>query len=108
MTTRRDRLIGASLEAAPVLYVDDPGIAAAVKSVAMDDICITSGLTVAEAPPPPEAFRLDNPNIGVVVERAEGAKCARCWKILPDVGRHRHPGVCSRCDEVLAMLEAAE
>ena len=32
---------------------------------------------------------------------AEGEKCARCWKILPDVGTHAHPGVCSRCDAAL-------
>ena len=30
-----------------------------------------------------------------------GEKCARCWKILPDVGTHAHPGVCERCDAAL-------
>jgi isoleucyl-tRNA synthetase len=99
---RRDKLIGASLEAAPVLYIDDREIAAAVKAVDMADVCITSGLTVVEQAPPDEAFRLDDPAIGVVFERAEGAKCLRCWKILPDVGRHPHPGVCARCDAALA------
>ncbi|MGR3709387.1 MAG: zinc finger domain-containing protein, partial [Alterinioella nitratireducens] len=34
-------------------------------------------------------------------ERAEGEKCQRCWKILPDVGRHDHPGICGRCDAAL-------
>jgi isoleucyl-tRNA synthetase len=81
---RRDKVIGASLEAAPVLYVDDAEIAAAVRSVEMAELCITSGLTLAEQPPPDEAFRLDDPALGVVFERAEGAKCLRCWKILPE------------------------
>jgi isoleucyl-tRNA synthetase len=98
---RRDKVIGASLEAAPVLYIDDPEIAAAVKSVEMADLCITSGLILAEHEPPTEAFRLDNPIIGVVFEPAPGAKCQRCWKILEDVGRHGRPGVCGRCDSVL-------
>jgi len=99
---RRDKRIGASLEAAPVLYIDDPEIAAAVKSVDMADLCITSGLVLAEHLPPEEAFRLDDPTIGVVFEPAEGEKCERCWKVLADVGHHAHPGVCGRCDEALA------
>ena len=29
---------------------------------------------------------------------AEGQKCARCWKVLPEVGEHRkHPSLCRRC-----------
>ncbi len=98
---RRDKVIGASLEAAPVLYVDDPEVAAAVRSVEMAELCITSDFAVAEQAPPDEAFRLDDPGIGVVFERAEGRKCQRCWRILPDVGAHAHPGVCGRCDAVL-------
>ncbi|HUF87977.1 MAG TPA: class I tRNA ligase family protein, partial [Thermohalobaculum sp.] len=98
---RRDKVIGASLEGAPVLHIDDAEIAAAVRSVDMADLCITSALTVAEQAPPDAAFRLDDPAIGVVFERAEGAKCLRCWKILPDVGSHAHAGVCARCDAAL-------
>ena len=73
----------------------------AVISVA--DICITSDLSLTRDPVPSEAFRLSEvPGIGVVFETAEGEKCQRCWKILPDVGKHAHPGVCARCDEVLS------
>jgi isoleucyl-tRNA synthetase len=38
----------------------------------------------------------------VVFERADGQKCQRCWKILPDVGTHSHTGVCARCDAALS------
>ena len=63
---------------------------------------ITSGLTLADAPAPAGAFALDDtPGVAVVSRLADGAKCARCWKILPDVGTHAHPGVCSRCDAAL-------
>ena len=99
---RRDKLIGASLEAAPVLYVADPDTFAAVRSVDMAEVCITSGLTLATEEPPVEAFRAEDPAIGVVFETADGRKCARCWRVLPDVGHHRHPGVCARCDAALA------
>ncbi len=57
-----------------MLYVSDPEIAAAVKSVEMADLCITSGLILAEHEPPAEAFRLDDPVIGVVFEPAPGQR----------------------------------
>jgi isoleucyl-tRNA synthetase len=99
---RRDGAIGASLEAAPVIHVEEAATRAALKGVDMADICITSGVQITADPAPGEAFRLpDIPGIGVVFEKAEGQKCQRCWKVLPDVGRHRHRGVCGRCDVVL-------
>ncbi|MBL4541952.1 MAG: isoleucine--tRNA ligase [Rhodobacteraceae bacterium] len=96
---RRDGAIGASLEAAPVIHVEEAATRAALKGIDFADICITSGVQITADPAPGEAFRLpDIPGIGVVFEKAEGQKCQRCWKVLPDVGRHRHPGVCGRCD----------
>ncbi|TGN61778.1 isoleucine--tRNA ligase [Paracoccus liaowanqingii] len=99
---RTDKTIGASLEAAPVVHVEDADMLAALKSVAFADVCITSDLSLTRDPAPNEAFRLaEAPGIGVVFETAEGDKCQRCWKILPDVGTHAHPGVCARCDSAL-------
>jgi isoleucyl-tRNA synthetase len=99
---RRDKVIGASLEAAPVVHVRDPEVLAALKSVAFEDICITSAIGLTGDPLPDEAFRLPEVDgVGVVFEMAEGEKCARCWKVLPDVGQHAHPGVCGRCDAAL-------
>jgi isoleucyl-tRNA synthetase len=99
---RREKRIGASLEAAPVVHVADPGTRAVLAGVDFADICITSDLTLTEAEAPADAFRLEDvPGVAVVPAHAEGAKCARCWKVLPDVGSHRHGGVCGRCDAVL-------
>ena len=99
---RRDKVIGASLEAAPVVHVRDSDLLKALRGTDFADICITSDLVLTGDPIPAEAFRLPEvPGIGVVFERAEGAKCERCWKILPDVGQHRHPAVCARCDAAL-------
>ncbi|MBU3030884.1 isoleucine--tRNA ligase [Paracoccus marinaquae] len=99
---RSDKTIGASLEAAPVVHVEDRDILEALKSVNFTDICITSDLSLTADPAPNEAFRMaEAPGIGVVFESAMGEKCQRCWKILPDVGSHDHPGVCARCDKVL-------
>jgi isoleucyl-tRNA synthetase len=99
---RREKRIGASLEAAPVVHVSDPATLAALRGVDFAEICITSDLTIAETPAPSGAFRLDDVHgVAVVAGRAGGAKCARCWRILPDTGTHAHPAVCGRCDDAL-------
>ncbi len=99
---RQAKTIGSSLEAAPVVHIEDPETLQAVRSVDFDDVCITSDISLTSDPIPGEAFRLPEiQGIGVVFEAAEGTKCLRCWKILPDVGTHANPGVCARCNEVL-------
>jgi isoleucyl-tRNA synthetase len=95
------KAIGASLEAAPVVYVDKT-TAALLAAVDFSDVCITSAITVTDVPAPAGAFRLDDtPDVAVVFAPAPGEKCQRCWKILPDVGKHAHAGVCARCDAAL-------
>ncbi len=99
---RTDKVIGASLEAAPVVHVRDPELLNILKSVDFDDVCITSDVSLTNDPSPAEAFRLPEVDgVGVVFEMANGAKCQRCWKILPDVGTHSHAGTCARCDAAL-------
>ncbi|MGL4415274.1 isoleucine--tRNA ligase [Roseinatronobacter monicus] len=99
---RRDKVIGASLEAAPVVHVRDEQVMGALKSLDFADICITSDISLTADPIPAEAFRLPEVHgIGVIFERAEGQKCQRCWKISPDVGTHSHPGTCARCNSAL-------
>ncbi|AXC48395.1 isoleucine--tRNA ligase [Paracoccus suum] len=102
---RSDKTIGASLEAAPVVHVEDPDMFAVLENVDFADMCITSDLTLTPAPAPEGAFLLaDVLGVGVIFALAEGQKCQRCWQILPDVGSHAHPGVCARCDEALTAL----
>ncbi|MEO9574982.1 MAG: isoleucine--tRNA ligase [Tateyamaria sp.] len=99
---RTEKVIGASLEAAPIVFVEDADLAAKLQSVPFEDLCITSQITITSDPAPAEAFRLtDVPGVAVLFEKAEGSKCARCWKVLPDVGRHAHLGVCGRCNTAL-------
>jgi isoleucyl-tRNA synthetase len=104
---RTAKVIGASLEAAPVVHVEDAGVLKALKSVDFAELCITSGIQLTADPAPQEAFRLaDVPGVGVVFELADGDKCQRCWKILPDVGSHKHPGTCHRCSDALGSAPA--
>ncbi|OED50604.1 isoleucine--tRNA ligase [Rhodobacteraceae bacterium (ex Bugula neritina AB1)] len=99
---RTDKVIGASLEAAPVVHVRDEEALEALKTVNFADVCITSDIQLTNDPAPAEAFRMPEVDgVSVVFEKADGGKCQRCWKILPDVGGHGHDGVCGRCDSAL-------
>ncbi len=103
------KTIGSSLEAAPKVFLglvahdwdsaDDAK--AELESVDMAEVCITSGIEFStdriSGLPPNQVV-----NVQVEFKLAEGEKCQRCWKILPDVGTHTHAGVCARCDEALS------
>ena len=57
----------------------------------------------ATVPAPAGAFTLPEvKGIAVVFAKSTGEKCARCWKVLPDVGSHAHDGLCARCDEAVS------
>jgi isoleucyl-tRNA synthetase len=100
---RRDKIIGASLEAAPTLYVEEEGDARLFDDEGLAEIAITSGAKIVKGPAPPDAFRLpDVPGVGVVFAHASGEKCARCWMILPEVGtKPKHDDLCNRCAEAV-------
>ena len=100
---RVEKVIGASLEAAPIVYVADEDQRAALEAVSFEDVSITSDIRVTGDPAPEDAFRLPEVDgVAVVFAKAEGEKCARCWKVLPDVGTHSHPGICKRCDDAVS------
>ncbi len=99
---RQDKVIGASLEAAPTVFIADDATRALVESVDFADACITSAITISGDTPPAGAFSLDDvAGVAVIFNKAEGDKCQRCWKILPDVGTHAHADTCERCNEAL-------
>ena len=95
--------VGSSLQTSPEIHLDDAG-AALLDGVDMAEIAITSGVALRAGPAPADAFTLpDAPGVGVVVRPAEGAKCQRCWRVLPDVGAvEAHPDVCRRCAGAVA------
>ena len=78
---RRDRKIGSSLEAAPIVHVADEDLRNAYQGEDAADIFITSQALLTDAEAPAVAFRMDDvPGVAVVVGRADGQKCARSWK----------------------------
>jgi isoleucyl-tRNA synthetase len=101
---RSEKVIGASLEAAPKVFVKDQKMKDILTSVPFEDICITSSISVEVAQAPSDAFTLEgtDQSIAVVFAKADGDKCQRCWKILPDVGAHTHAQTCARCNDALS------
>ncbi|MGE7371331.1 isoleucine--tRNA ligase [Neorhizobium sp. NPDC001467] len=84
---RKDKRIGSSLEAAPVVYVADAELMKALEGLEFEETCITSAITVTAGEGPETAFRLaEVPGVAVEPKLAEGTKCARSWRVTTDVG----------------------
>jgi isoleucyl-tRNA synthetase len=117
---RREKRIGSSLEAAPVVYLLQAEDRAALEAEAggaarkdveefLAELCITSQARIETGEPPADAFRLaETPGVAVVAAQAQGRRCARCWKTLPDVGADpRYPDLCARDADAVACWDAA-
>ncbi len=105
---RREKRIGSSLEAAPVVHVGDVELFKALEGQDFAEICITSAISVVADEGPADAFRLTEVGkVSVEPKLAEGRKCARSWKITPDVGSDPdYPDVSARDAAALRELAA--
>ncbi|MFT6072678.1 MAG: isoleucyl-tRNA synthetase [Alphaproteobacteria bacterium] len=105
---RADKTIGASLEAKPVVYIEDKNILATIKSIDFADLCIVGEIAVTDTPPTNDIFTLDDVT-GVVVgfDHADGNKCQRCWKILPEVLVETN-NICKRCHDVMLQYKPTD
>lgn len=95
---RREKRIGSSLQSRPRVYVT-PEFAAALEGLDLAEVAITSGAELVVAEGPADGFRLEDvAGVTVVSGLADGTKCERCWRILPEVGDDPdRPGLCRRC-----------
>ena len=108
---RAHKTIGSSLEAVPVVHLDDASLETAIADVDMAEMAITSDLEIRHGAAPAEAFVLDDvKGVAVVVEKAEDrglVKCARSWRYTADVGSDAaFPDVSARDAAVLHELKA--
>ena len=98
---RRDKRIGGALEAAPFVYLGQADLVAAFDGLDAAEVFRTSNATLAEGGGSTGAHRLDNaPYIAVEALAAEGCKCDRCWRILPEVKPATR--LCLRCEDAVA------
>lgn len=100
---RNEKVIGKSLTAKITLYVNDKTKQLLDSiSESMKQLFIVSGFEVAGSieEAPNNALKLEH--AAIVVEKAEGETCERCWVVTPDVGTvNEHPTLCPRCASVV-------
>ncbi len=100
---RKDGLIGKPLDAKITIYAPE-SLHKALNGVNMQEFFIVSKAILAEPEDAPaDAFvSTDIPKLSIVVAKADGVKCERCWRIVEDLGTDAdHPTACPRCTAVL-------
>jgi len=90
---RSNKDIGSSLEADIEIFLGKEYLEL-VKGINLPEYFITSIASVKNIISDNKIFKLDDiSNVGVLVKKAKGEKCSRCWKILENP--------CERCSSVL-------
>ncbi len=108
---RAKKTIGSSLEAVPIVYLDDASLETALAGIDLAEISITSDLVISHDPAPADAFALrEVPGVAVVIAKAEDrglVKCARSWRYTADVGSDAaYPDVSARDAAALREMKA--
>ncbi len=102
---RAAKTIGKSLEAKVTVYANEElaNLLPAIDSnLAQLFIVSEYEFGGAREQAPENALTLDE--VSVVVEKAQGEKCGRCWTISKHVGESEaHPELCPRCAEVVEI-----
>lgn len=97
---RRDKLIGASLEAKVTLYADgDIGAFLAANAGELAPLFIVSRVDLRPGPAPASAAAAAA-GLGIDVARAPGKKCPRCW-VYSEAITEREP-LCPKCREAVS------
>ena len=104
--TRREKVIGSSLEATVILYATEPNYKLLTQYLEdLPALFIVSCVNVeAVSSMPMTKAGLADTALGLEIEvvKAQGAKCDRCWNIRQDVGlQGQYPTLCGRCVEAL-------
>jgi isoleucyl-tRNA synthetase len=101
---RRAGEIGSSLEAKIVFETASERDEASLKkhSAIIHSIFIVSQVEVKRVSDVPEAINEVYNKTRIIVEKADGQKCARCWNYKTDVGQNtQHPSLCGPCAGVV-------
>jgi isoleucyl-tRNA synthetase len=98
---RAAKKIGSSLQAHPTVYAP-AAYAEALAGLDLAELAITSSAELRVEAVPAGAFTLpDVADVGVVIGLAEGEKCERCWRVLPEVKKPASNHLCERCTGVV-------
>jgi isoleucyl-tRNA synthetase len=100
---RQEKIIGSALEAAVTVSAPDE-LLPLLQRYRNDlrFLLIVSGVEVKAS-----SGGNGNTPLHVLVEKAPGQKCERCWNYSIHVGENeRYPTVCERCSAALAEIES--
>jgi isoleucyl-tRNA synthetase len=103
---RQEKFIGNALEAKVVLYAQDSTFQLLKENTdLLPTLFIVSAVELGQFKDATDdaysSTELDN--LSILVNKADGNKCERCWNWDISVGDHHdHPGLCKRCHKVLA------
>jgi isoleucyl-tRNA synthetase len=78
-------------------------IVSALDLLPSEDFLVTSEAIQTHSPDHPAASMLDAlPGVKLNADKAPGTKCARCWRVLTEVGQQpNHPSLCARCADAV-------
>jgi isoleucyl-tRNA synthetase len=104
---RADKLIGSSLEAAPVLGVSDAADKALFDTIDLAEIAITSTASVEVVESFDGYYTLPEiKGAGAKFAKAQGHKCARCWRVLEETRPDTY--LCNRCTDAIGSWSRHE
>ena len=101
---RREKRIGGALDAAPKVWIAEAALLEAFAGLDPAEVFRTSQAELVSGEGPAEAFRLTEvAGVAVAPLKAEGRKCARSWRVLPEVGSDpRYPDLSLRDADAVA------
>jgi isoleucyl-tRNA synthetase len=105
---RNSKQIAGSLEAKVILASGLPKRQDLLKAHLKDlpALFIVSQVEVQEGPLKEATGGHGLPDLAIIVKKADGKKCERCWNYSTHVGENsRYPTVCERCSVALAEIE---
>ncbi len=104
---RKEKRIGSSLEAFPIIYISDKQYLDIFKDVDLAEIFITSQAEMKLEENPSEAFKMEEiQGVSVICNLAKGNKCSRSWKVLPEVGTDKdYPDLSLRDASVMREIK---
>jgi isoleucyl-tRNA synthetase len=106
---RNAKQIGGSLEAKVILSSGLPKRQNLLKKrlKELPALFIVSQVEIHDGPLKEATGGYNLSDLAIVVKKADGKKCERCWNYSTHVGENpRYPTVCERCSEALAEIEA--
>ncbi len=103
---RKEKTIGTSLEAKVSITASGEDLATLQRyAVHLPMLFIVSEVVIERGSASADSAK---PELDVVVTRAAGAKCERCWRYVSAMSTNpAQPGICERCQDALAETVAS-